>query len=118
MCLLLEGIHAKNLKVTLLFVNFSKAFDSIHRGKMEQILIAYSLPKETVAAIIVQYKNMKVKVCSWDGDTEFFDIVIAVLQGETLAQYLFIICLDYVLRMLVDLMKENRFMLAKARSSR
>ena len=27
------------------------AFDSIHRGKMEQILLAYGLPKETVTAI-------------------------------------------------------------------
>ena len=42
---------------TILFVDFSKAFDSIHRGKMEQILLAYGLPQNTVAAIIVLYKN-------------------------------------------------------------
>ena len=35
---ILESIRAKNLGATILFVNFSKAFDSIHRGKMEQIL--------------------------------------------------------------------------------
>ena len=40
------------------------------------------------------YKNRKVKVCSPDGDTDFFDIVASVLQGDTLAPYLFIICLD------------------------
>ena len=39
----LEGIREKNLQVTLLFVDFTKAFDSIHRGKMEQILLAYGL---------------------------------------------------------------------------
>ena len=40
------------------------------------------------------YKNMKVKVQSSDGETDFFDIVAAgVLQGDTLASYLFIICL-------------------------
>ena len=44
---ILEGMQAKNLQATLLFVDFTKAFDSIHRGKMEQILLAYSLPKET-----------------------------------------------------------------------
>ena len=48
---ILEGVQAKNLPATLLFVDFTKAFDSIHRGKMEQILLAYGLPKETVAAI-------------------------------------------------------------------
>ena len=45
------GVRAKNLKETILFVDFSKAFDSTHRGKMKQILLAYDLPKETVAAI-------------------------------------------------------------------
>ena len=61
-CRILEGVRAKNLQVTLLFVDFTKAFDSIHRGKMEQILVAYSLPKETVAAITILYKNTHVKV--------------------------------------------------------
>ena len=50
---ILEGARAKNLQATLLFVDFTKAFDSIHRGKMEQILLAYGLPKETVAAITI-----------------------------------------------------------------
>ena len=31
----LEGVRAKSQKATLLFVDFTKAFDSIHRGKME-----------------------------------------------------------------------------------
>ena len=72
-------------QATLLFVNFTKAFDSIHRGKMEQILLAYGLPKETVAAITVLYRNTKVKVRSPDGDIEYFNIVEGVLQGDTLA---------------------------------
>ena len=53
---------------------------------MEQILLAYGLPKETVAAITILYRNTKVKVRSPDGDTEYFDIVPGVLQGDTLNQ--------------------------------
>ena len=37
----------------MLFVDFTKAFDSIHRETMEQILLAYGIPKETVAAIMI-----------------------------------------------------------------
>ena len=44
-------------------------------GKMEQILLAYGLLKETVIAIMMLYKNTKIKVCSPDGDTDYFDIV-------------------------------------------
>ena len=37
---LIKGIQVKILKAKLLFIDFSKAFDSIHRGKIEQILLA------------------------------------------------------------------------------
>ena len=115
---ILGGIWAKNLQATILFVDFTKAFDSIHRGKMEQILLIYSLPKETATAIMILYWNTKVKVRSLDGDTDYFNIVAGVLQEDTLASYLFIICLDYMLRTLIDKIKENGFELTKKRSRR
>ena len=115
---ILEGVWAKNLQATILFVNFTKAFDSIHRGKMEQILLAYGVPKSTVAALMILYWKTKVKVRSPDGDTDYFDIVPGVLQGDTLASYLFILFLDYVLRTMIDKIKENGFELTKKRSRR
>ena len=85
---------------------------------MEQILLAYGQPKETVAAIMILDRNAKVKVHSPDGDTEYFDVVAGVLQGDTLAPYLFIICLDYVLRTSIEKIRENGFELTKKRSRR
>ena len=84
---------------------------------------AFALPcggvhKETVAAITILYRNTKVKVRSPDGDTEYLDIVAGVLQGDTIAPSLFIICLDYVLRTSIDKIKENGFELTKKRSRR
>ena len=79
---------------------------------MKQILLVYGLPKETVTAILMLYKNSKEKFPSPDGDTDYFDIVAGVQQRDTLAPYLFIICLDYVLRTSIDLMKENGLTLA------
>ena len=67
---------------------------------------------------MILYRNTKVKVRSPDGDTDYFDIVEGVLQGDTLAPYLFIICLDYVLRTSIDKIKENGFELTKKRSRR
>ena len=67
---------------------------------------------------MILYKNTKVKVRSPDGDTEYFDIVTGVLQGDTLAPYLFIICLDYLFRALIDKIRENGFELTKKRSRR
>ena len=54
-------------KKSQLFVDFFKAFNSIHI-KREQILLANSPPKETVTAIMILYKNMKARVRSSDID--------------------------------------------------
>ena len=115
---ILEGVRAKDLEVTLLFVDFSKSFDSIHRGKMNQMLLAYGHPKETVAAIMMLYKNMKIKVRSPKGDTNFLVIIADVLQGDILVSYLFIIWCDHIFRTSIDQMKENGFTLKKARRRR
>ena len=91
---ILEGVRTKNLEATILFVDFTKAFDSIHRRKMEQVLLAYSQPKETGAAIMTLYWRTKVKVRSPDGDTDYFEIVAGLPQRDTVVSYLFTICLD------------------------
>ena len=53
------------------------------------------------------------RVNSPDRDADYFDIAIGVLQGDTLSPYLFIICLNYVLRTSIDLTKKKDFKLAK-----
>ena len=68
---------------------------------MEKILLAYGLSPKKLLPL------QKVMVHSPDGNTNFFDIVAGVLQGDT--RVLFIICLDYILQILLDLMKENIF---------
>ena len=60
-------------------------------------------------------RNTKVKDRSPDGDTNYFDIIASVLQGDTLTSHLFIICLDYVLRRSIDKIKEKSFKLTKER---
>ena len=63
---------------------------------MEQILLAYELPN-----------------FAHQMETDFFDIVAGVLQGDSLAPYPSIICQDYELWTSIDLMKENGFTLKK-----
>ena len=64
-------------------------------------------------------RNTKAKVRSSGGDTDYFDILAVVLQSETLAPYIFFICLDYMLRTSIDKKnKKNGFQLTKKRSRR
>ena len=85
-------------------------------GRWSKFFLPTVFPKETITPLMILYKIVKVR--SPDGDTDYFDIVASVLQEDKFAPYLFIICLDYVLRTSIDLMKENIFKLAKERSRR
>ena len=94
---LIEGIKDKNLSVIIIFIDFKKAFDTIHCGKLIQILRSYGIPEKLVRATEVMYMNTKAKMLSPDGETELFHILAGVLQGDTLAPSLFIIALDFAL---------------------
>ena len=87
-----------NLTATIHFIDFSKAFDSIHRGKMAELLNAYGIPDKIINSTMIAYKSTKSIVRIDDGDTEFINISSGVLQGDTIAPFLFIICLDCVLK--------------------
>ena len=54
-----------------------------------------------VQAINVMYSNTQAVVLSPDGETDAFEILAGVLQGDTLAPYLFILVLDYVMRVAI-----------------
>ena len=115
---LIEGIKEKNLPAVLTFVDFRRAFDSIHREKMLQILLAYGIPPLIVNAIGVMYKNTTARVKSPDGDTDFFPILAGVLQGDTLAPFLFIVTLDYAMRKAMNNAEHLGFTLEQRQSKR
>ena len=85
---------------------------------MAEILKSYGIPEEIITAIMMLYKNSKAMVRSPDGDTDFFDVLAGVLQGDTLAPFLFILSLDYTLRTSVDSLNELGFTLEAAKSRR
>ena len=62
------------------------------------ILKAYRIPEELVTAISIMYEDTSAKVIKPDGRTETFSILAGVLQGDTLAPYLFVIVIDYIMR--------------------
>ena len=89
---ILEGAQAKNLSAVMLFIDFKKAFDSVHRGILMKILRAYGIPEMIVELIEKMYTDTLAKVITPDGLTEVFKILAGVLQGDTLAPYLFYHC--------------------------
>ena len=115
---ILEGIKDNNLPAIFTFIDFKKAFESIHRGNMAKVLRSYGIPDNLVDAINGSYDNTRTKVCSPDGVSEEFDIVAGVLQGDTLSPCLFIIVLDYALRKAINGHEEELGFIIVPRRSR
>jgi hypothetical protein len=91
----------KESKCVAIFVDFCKAFDSINWTQMEAILLAYQIPQELVSAIMTIYNGAKAGLLNTEGKLEednTFKLNVGVLQGDTLAPYLFIIVMDFVLK--------------------
>ena len=65
---------------------------------MLKVLRVYGVPEQLVSAIGLLYTGTKAKVLQPDGETEFFEILAGVLQGDTLAPYIFTIMIDYAMR--------------------
>ncbi len=65
-CHLLEGVNSQKFPAIVTFVDFRKAFDSIHRVKMCKILFSYGIPEKIVAAISNMYDTIRTKVISPD----------------------------------------------------
>ena len=110
---ILEECRKYNKEVTLCFVDFRKAFDSISREKMFEILHLYGIPQKIIEAIRIMYCN----TTATDGETKSFEIKAGVLQGNTLAPFLFIIVLDYILRKSIDPYLEKGLLLKPRRCS-
>ena len=90
------GEHQVPLAVS--FIDFSKAFDSVHRPSLWKILEAYGIPKKCVSAIEQIYNNSKCRVRTEDGYSDWFEVLTGVRQGCILSPLLFAIAIDWVLR--------------------
>ena len=77
------------------YVDFEKAFDSIHRESLWRILRVYGIPQQIVLVIKSFYNNFKCRV----GNSEFsFSVGTGVRQGCSMSALLFNLTIDWVMR--------------------
>uniref|UniRef100_A0A1I8IUA0 Reverse transcriptase domain-containing protein n=1 Tax=Macrostomum lignano TaxID=282301 RepID=A0A1I8IUA0_9PLAT len=94
----IEEARIRQLTLILIFVDFRKAFDSVVRDALPEVLRAYNVPELLISAVMALYHGTTAAVSTPDGLSDFFETSSGVLQGDTLAPFLFILVLDWVLR--------------------
>ena len=94
---IMEGFQDYQLPITITFIDFKKAFDSIDRRVMFAVLRHYGIPEAVVNAISTLYNNSRGAVMVEGNISDPFEVSTGVLQGDVLAPFLFIILVDYML---------------------
>ena len=96
----------------LTFIDFSNAFPSVSWKSIEAALTSFQVPQKLIAAILRMYHDHTAFVQTNEGPTETFSPTAGVLQGDTLAPFLFLLVLNEVLRLALH--NETGFTLQKA----
>jgi hypothetical protein len=93
---ILEQCHEWQRKLLVNFVDFEKAFDSLHRHSLWEILRNYGIPSKIVQLIKQFYANFSCTINS-EADTNFL-LKSEVRQGYVMSSVLCIIAIDWVMR--------------------
>jgi len=80
------------------YVDFKKAFDSIHSESLWKVLKLYGIPDKFINIFKSLYHHSNCCVKTRDGLTSLFDVITGMHQGCILSLLLFLICIDYVMR--------------------
>ena len=79
------------------YVDFKKAFDSVHRATLWELLRLRGVPNEILSLIRALYTDTESAVRWGGGTSDFFPVTAGVRQGCVLAPSLFGACMDRVM---------------------
>ena len=80
------------------YVDFRKAFDSIHRESLWRIMKYYGIPSKIINLVKMSYKNFRCAV-EHDGKlSKWFPVMSRVRQGCVMSGFLFVLVIDWIMR--------------------
>ena len=87
-----------NATLHINFVDFRKAFDSVHRDTLWKILASYGIPDKITTLISLFYRNFECSIIMGSKISKTFPVNSGVRQGCILSPMLFLITIDWVMR--------------------
>jgi exonuclease III len=82
------------------FVDFMKAFDSVHWSAVKRELVHWNAPEDFISGVMRIMEGHVLRVRCESELSEPIHVKAGVLQGDTLAPYLFVMVMDSILRRL------------------
>ena len=96
--IILEQAQEFNSAIYTVFVDFQKAFDSLDREVLWQLMRHYGIPEKYISIIKNTYTGMQSKIIHEGQLTEPFEITTGVRQGCLLSPLLFLLAIDWIMR--------------------
>ena len=94
---ILEQSAEWNTTIYTNFIDFEKAFDSLHRDSLWKIMRHYGIPPKLVNITQLLYTNFSAAVLCENNLSESFQIKTGVKQGCILSPFLFIMAVDWLM---------------------
>nr|KAG5694275.1 hypothetical protein BaRGS_031993 [Batillaria attramentaria] len=80
------------------FVDFEKAFDSLHRRGLWNIMKSYGIPEKLIRMVKLMYDDFECAVIDEGEQTRWFKITTGVKQGCVMSGFLFLLAIDWIMR--------------------
>jgi hypothetical protein len=80
------------------FIDFEKAFDSLHRDSLWKIMRHYGISQKLVNVTKLLYNDFKSAVIHENTLTDTFEVKTGVKQGCILSPFLFILAIDWLMK--------------------
>ena len=91
---ILEQSAEWNNTIYIAFIDFEKAFDSLHRESLSRILRHYGIPQKMLNVIKILYTDVQCQVACNNHMSDSFSVKSGVKQGCILSPFLFTLAID------------------------
>ena len=95
---ILEQVNEWQATLYINFVDFEKAFDSVHTNGLWTIMSQYGIPQKIINIVKAMYDGFECAVVEEEATSEWFELTTGVKQGCTMSGFLFLLIIDWVMR--------------------
>ena len=91
-----------NSSLYMNFIDFEKAFDSVHHKTLWEILWSYGFPIKLINILRNMYEDNQCSVRHGGQQSEWFQVKSGVRQGCVISPLLFLLVVDWVMKQTID----------------
>jgi sorting nexin-29 len=97
-----DKCHEFNIELPNIFIDYSRAFDSVYRNKIIECLLEYRVPTKLIRLISLTLIDTKAKIKVNNSLSNDFKVEFGVRQGDPLSATLFSVSIDSVLKQTLE----------------